>query len=418
MTAEAIVMNKFGLAIAADSVIASHSSNSPKLYNSIEKLFRLTDNGKIAVMIYEATEFMNIPWETLISDYRTKVAQDSFDTVAEYAADFLAYLKSIEVDEEEKEHILLSSLTEHYANLAQHLHKGLSAQMREDSSVVDSLRRWVEGQLELIEDDLEANNTLAELATIDRKDFYRRYFRVVGNARSQGFFSNFKVKQSGPIKKLLLRLGYLFAVKDTFSSFSTGLVFAGFGDRELLPTALSYRVEALLPDGPKIKLQLKRQVSGTNQGMIIPFAQSDMVYRFLQGTDKDYDAYLSGLYQELSNGISEYLINRYVPDDLKEEAREKAGDILDEKFDSIAGIAANYRMLNFANPVIDAVKNLPKPELATLAEALVHLTSLRRKMSVDIETAGEPIDVAVVSKSDGFVWIKRKTYYDRQLNSY
>ena len=32
------------------------------------------------------------------------------------------------------------------------------------------------------------------------------------------------------------------------------------------------------------------------------------------------------------------------------------------------------------------------------------------------ETVGGPIDVAVVSKGDGFIWIKRKHYFDPVLN--
>ena len=32
------------------------------------------------------------------------------------------------------------------------------------------------------------------------------------------------------------------------------------------------------------------------------------------------------------------------------------------------------------------------------------------------ETVAGPIDVAVISKGDGFVWIKRKHYFQRELN--
>jgi hypothetical protein len=32
------------------------------------------------------------------------------------------------------------------------------------------------------------------------------------------------------------------------------------------------------------------------------------------------------------------------------------------------------------------------------------------------ETVGPPIDVAVISKGDGFIWIKRKSYFEREFN--
>ena len=39
------------------------------------------------------------------------------------------------------------------------------------------------------------------------------------------------------------------------------------------------------------------------------------------------------------------------------------------------------------------------------------LTSIKRKFSVGVETVAEPIDVVVISKGDGFMWIKKKSHY-------
>jgi len=54
--------------------------------------------------------------------------------------------------------------------------------------------------------------------------------------------------------------------------------------------------------------------------------------------------------------------------------------------------------------------------LAATAEALVSLTSLSRRVTTEIETVGGPVDVAVISKGDGFVWINRKHYFKGELN--
>ena len=62
------------------------------------------------------------------------------------------------------------------------------------------------------------------------------------------------------------------------------------------------------------------------------------------------------------------------------------------------------------------VSLLPKEELAEMAETLVSLTSFKRRMTPEAETVGGPIDVAVISKGDGLVWVKRKHYFDRNLN--
>jgi len=63
-----------------------------------------------------------------------------------------------------------------------------------------------------------------------------------------------------------------------------------------------------------------------------------------------------------------------------------------------------------------SVAILPKDELANMAESLVNITSFIRKVSMDVESVGGPIDVAVISKKDGFIWIKRKHYFDQKYN--
>ena len=46
------------------------------------------------------------------------------------------------------------------------------------------------------------------------------------------------------------------------------------------------------------------------------------------------------------------------------------------------------------------------------------LTSFRRHVTPDAETVGGPIDVAVISRGDGFIWIKRKHYFQPELNQH
>ena len=59
---------------------------------------------------------------------------------------------------------------------------------------------------------------------------------------------------------------------------------------------------------------------------------------------------------------------------------------------------------------------LPKDQLAEVAGAAISFTSLRRRVSLETETVGGPTDVAVITKSDGLVWIRRKDTVARDLN--
>ena len=76
----------------------------------------------------------------------------------------------------------------------------------------------------------------------------------------------------------------------------------------------------------------------------------------------------------------------------------------------------DYRQEHYVDPVMRVVQVLPKDELAAMAESLISLTSFKRRVSMEEETVGGPIDVVVISKGDGFIWIKRKHYFDGELN--
>ncbi|MGO9848547.1 MAG: hypothetical protein ACLPKT_18735 [Methylocella sp.] len=65
----------------------------------------------------------------------------------------------------------------------------------------------------------------------------------------------------------------------------------------------------------------------------------------------------------------------------------------------------------------EMVTLMPKQEMADLAEALVNITIIKGRASSDQETVGGPVDVAVISRHEGFVWIKRKHYFDPKYNA-
>jgi len=60
---------------------------------------------------------------------------------------------------------------------------------------------------------------------------------------------------------------------------------------------------------------------------------------------------------------------------------------------------------------------LPVNEMAELAETLINLQSLKERVTKRSESVGGPVDVAVITKSEGLVWVKRKHYFDISLNS-
>lgn len=197
------------------------------------------------------------------------------------------------------------------------------------------------------------------------------------------------------------------------------MVITGFGKKETFPTLTSFACEIAVNNKLKYKETNNVDLSKTSSA-IIPFAQGDMVCTFMEGVDPNYiktfDGYLSELFdkypEQIAAGISQ--LNDGEKNQLTEKLRGFGHYLLKDCFAKMI----DYRKQNHIDPIIFAISVLPKDELAAMAESLVHLTSLKRRISMDAETVGGPIDVAVISKGDGFVWIKRKHYFRPELNPF
>ncbi len=215
---------------------------------------------------------------------------------------------------------------------------------------------------------------------------------------------------------------YLFS-KDRFSTNNTsGIVIAGYGEDETFPSLVSFFIEAIINNKLKYKQDEEKNynISVINTAAIIPFAQSEMVATFMEGIDPMLNRILEGYLSELFKKYPENIADSVTKLDSTERERLKnklikvGSDILEDFMKEMKG----YRDKNHVSPIINAVSALPKDELAAMAESLVNLTSFKRKISMEAETVGGPIDVAVISKGDGFVWIKRKHYFKAELNPY
>lgn len=69
---------------------------------------------------------------------------------------------------------------------------------------------------------------------------------------------------------------------------SSGLVVAGFGEDELLPSLISFDIDGIISGRLKIIETNRHDTTRKSRGAIIPFAQTDMVHRFMEGVDPDY----------------------------------------------------------------------------------------------------------------------------------
>lgn len=221
-------------------------------------------------------------------------------------------------------------------------------------------------------------------------------------------------------KKLLnkiLKVCYEMTVRAIPSGLQTGVIFAGYGEKQLLPELIELIVDGSLGEKTRAWTRMKENISdGNSNGTIIPFAQSDIASLFVEGIAPDFVSYFMEVIEGALDQKTKDLIDAYVPDGNKLVERHLQEKRNSEILNAIVEKFSENRHESFVRPMMKVVSWLPMDEMAALAEALVETTSLRRKMDSRIETVGGPVDVAIISKADGFVWIKRKHYFTLDLN--
>jgi hypothetical protein len=98
MTAEIAVLNKFGVALAADSAITvdhfHEGEIKTKVYNTANKLFSLSKHEPVGIMFYNTVTLGGIPWETIVKCYRKKLGRQKFDHISDYSKDLFDWLNS------------------------------------------------------------------------------------------------------------------------------------------------------------------------------------------------------------------------------------------------------------------------------------------------------------------------------------
>jgi hypothetical protein len=91
MTCEVAVMNKYGVALAADS--AATFGKGQKIYHAAEKIFAISQSPPVGLMISGSAEIMDMPWEIVIKTDVQQMAGRSFEKLEQYAQDFLRFVE-------------------------------------------------------------------------------------------------------------------------------------------------------------------------------------------------------------------------------------------------------------------------------------------------------------------------------------
>lgn len=415
MTAIVGVLNRNGVVFAADSAATHTSKNGSKISNNANKIFTLSKYYPVGVAMYNNMAFMGIPWEAIIKMFRENLKDISFDTLEGYIDSFFEFLKKENIPPKDIEDWFVEYLVASYFNeIHNEAIRYIGGEVKNDS--IDEYFQYFTGKLNdykinfrnqkknenfidyKIEKFYGHKNKLEEVLSIVTKDL--NYCPIDFNA---AFFDSL--------------FEFLCTTSDTYMGY-TGLVFFGYGEKELFPSYKEYRISYALDGHYKCHLNSSGVISNFNNAIIAPFAQSDVTNTVIRAVEdglrqRFYDNFnisLKGFIGEIVNKLSSVNAPRQFIDILNrlniDEYTKKYSDGMNK-----------YIRQNYIDSLIDTVSYLSKEDLADMAESLVRMTCIKRHITDSQETVGGPVDVAVITKGDGFIWMKRKHYFDPNLNT-
>jgi len=373
-------------------------------------------------MVYGNAGLLGVPWETIIKTYRCELKRTTFNRLEDYAEHFLNFLAS-------QEHFFPKDLQ---AGWIEGNIRGYFTLIRDDLLEKVKARFKEPGELDeiatlqLFQDtvgshykQLRQKPLVNGMTTAIESTFKRIHRSRLEKLRLEVFQ---KIKPSRIVAAQLASIATYIHTREIFSESQSGLVICGFGNDDVYPVVVTHIIDGLLDDKLKYKLSKEKthRITHGNDCSIIPFAQDDMVASFMEGMNpslmKFIDRYLRQLFSRLPELISDDELTG--EQEKKRATREKLSGDATKLLNSFLQELKGHKRAEHVDPILGMVQVLPKDELAAMAEALVSLTAFKRRMTDELETVGGPIDVAVISKGDGLVWVKRKHYFPAELNQH
>jgi len=88
-------MNRRSLVLAADSAATvsrwERGRKEERYFKGSNKIFQLTNNEPIGIMIYDSADLHRVPWEIIVKTFRSTFGARSFTTVEEYGQEFFKF---------------------------------------------------------------------------------------------------------------------------------------------------------------------------------------------------------------------------------------------------------------------------------------------------------------------------------------
>lgn len=419
MTAEIAIMSRTAVVLAADSATTVTSwkdgQQERRYFKGANKLYELCRSGPVGLMIYGSAALQGVPWELPIKAFRESLGRDQYDCLETYPERFFEFVQHNDklFSEDAKKQALFSLVGAASFRLQLMIAESLGEVHVESLAIkpLDEIERAF-AQVEQTIEEMPLHELLTEA------DIASAAAKTSGDISAAAptsitFFMQDPAR-AGLVPRFTSSLVKLAVKQYLVYADKTGVVIAGYGKEDFFPALEVYDCYGFLGDRLILFRHPPRVMDANAPAVIQPFATTHMIDTFRMGIAPDvFDIVHDATLQALKELGTKVMAECGAKSPLTEERlQEIVRNAQDEHADTWYGQIRTQHVF----PLSNIIHSLPLPDMAGLAKSLIELESLKERVTRPSESVSGPIDVAVISKHDGFVWIDRKHYFRPELN--
>jgi len=411
MTSEVVIMNRHAVALAADSAVTVTTTvggnRERRYFKGVNKVFELSHHQPVGIMIFDVADIHSVPWEVVIKMYRDSLGRNAFPTLEEYAKGLFSFVEnhSSLISRDHRDELLSREAFFAAVMTLSDIESNPRVKQQSDVAQRDAERDIV---IQEIEQKVTALPLSSHFPSTALSDASAKVAPKLTEALTSIMTSRGLALDAGKVARV--------AIEALFKDYSrylshTGIVVAGYGENDCFPSFIQYDTYGLSLGAFIADKKESKAVSFDDGSHIQTFAQDDMVFTFMAGISPDiYYGVQRNARQSLEN-LANAIVSAAGVSSLPNRA-----DLVDAEFTKLKDSLVRLQVEKHYNPLTRVVASLPVDEMANLAETLIMLESLKERVTTPSESVAGPIDVALITRSEGLVWIRRKHYFEAALN--
>lgn len=418
MTALVGILNKRAAVIAADSAVTITNGDNRKIINNAKKLFRLSNSNPVGIMLYSSAEFMDIPWDVLIKLYRDKNSGKTFDTLQEYVDDFINFLRHNKncIDKDSQANYLNLQASLFFKKIRNFYKYRLSLERKNDlegPNKTKIINKCLSNAFDLMSKYCKNSGNGSEFDGYTQQQFHsyaKEALDKLDKLRKENDLPGSRSRWEKEFYSYIISNYYLL---------DTGLVFVGYGNEDIFPSIIALNISGFVDD--KLRFYYDKEgsdvINNTNKASICPFAQTDIMLSLMDGMHPDMYQTIMDDYEESLDNVKKQMIAAMQDAGVKTQQIEKLNRFdLRPFIKQYSEKTVNNMYDKFSSHIVDSVELFDIEDMVKMAESLISITNLQRHISSWEESVGGPVDVAVITKSEGFVWVNHKQWYQQEMN--